>query len=81
VSRDTVWSQPPLLSFKEAASRFSEAQTVVERSHPLLKFIPTITPGSKDRLGAMMIEVGALAALAAVMMIAGFKVILSGLSG
>lgn len=56
-------------------------QTVVERSRPLLKIIPTLIPVSKDQLGAMMLEAGALAALAAVMMIGGFKVILFGLSG
>jgi Flp pilus assembly pilin Flp len=47
----------------------------------LLKIIPTLTRESKDQLGAMVLEVSALAALAAVMMIIGFKIILSGLAG
>jgi hypothetical protein len=46
----------------------------------LLAIIPTITRQSKDLFGRPLIELGAVAVLAAVSMTAGF-VMLAGLSG
>jgi Flp pilus assembly pilin Flp len=44
------------------------------------RIFPSMSRDSKDQLGAVVLEIGALATLAAVMMIVGFKVILASLA-
>jgi Flp pilus assembly pilin Flp len=46
----------------------------------MLRNLSAIIRGSKDEIGAKVLEVSALATFAAVMMIAGFKVILASLA-
>lgn len=72
---DTVWSQGPLHPLKKSSSRFSWLQAVVQRSAPMLAIISTFSRWFKNQFGDRLTELGMVAALAAIMMTAGFEIL------